>query len=272
LTSSVSKTTATQTGPQHVGLLLVAAALAFSLFAALGIWQIERRAWKLDLMARVDQRVHADAVAAPGIQEWPQLSAAKDEYRRIHTTGTFTATPDTLVQAVTTQGSGFWVMSPLRLADGSVVMVNRGFVPPAAIDQIATAPTAANRTSTVTGLLRMTQPDGAFLRKNDPTNRRWYSRDVHAIAAAHGLDRVAPYFIDADASSMPAIQPAAGNARVVPLGGLTVIAFHNNHVVYALTWFTLAAMVAAATGYFSGVTRWGRRNPPDKEPVRGDDN
>ncbi len=255
-----------------MGLLLVAAALAFSLFAALGIWQIERRTWKLDLMAQVDQRVHADAVMAPDTQQWQQLTTAKDEYRRIRIAGTFTATPDTLVQAVTSQGSGFWVLSPLRLADGSVVMVNRGFVPPEAIDRIATAPAAANRISTVTGLLRMTQPDGAFLRKNDPTNRRWYSRDVQAIAAAHGLDRVAPYFIDADTASMPTVEAATGNPRVTPVGGLTVISFQNNHWVYALTWFTLAAMVAVAAGYFSGVMRWGRRNPAHKEPVRGTDN
>ena len=255
-----------------MGLLLVVAALAFTLFAALGIWQIERRTWKLDLMARVDQRAHADAVAAPGVPQWPQLNAAKDEYRRIRITGAFTATPDTLVQAVTERGSGFWVLSPLRLADGSIVMVNRGFVPPEAVNQIAAAPTAANRTSTVTGLLRMTQPDGAFLRKNDPTNRRWYSRDVQAIAAAHGLGRVAPYFVDADASSILAAEPATGNAQITPVGGLTVIAFHNNHWVYAFTWFTLAAMVAAATGYFSGVTRWGRRNPANKDAVDGSDN
>jgi surfeit locus 1 family protein len=255
-----------------VGLLLVAAALVFTLFAALGVWQIERRAWKLDLIARVEQRAHADAVDAPSVQQWQQLNESNDEYRRIRITGTFTATPDTLVQAVTDRGSGYWVLSPLRLSDSNTVMVNRGFVPPEAINRIATAFTGTNSTSTVTGLLRMTQPNGAFLRKNDPTKHRWYSRDVQAIAAAHGLERVAPYFIDIDASSMLTITASVGNTRIAPVGGLTVIVFHNNHLVYALIWFTLAAMVAAAIGYLSGIARWGRRNKIGKDAVRAVDN
>ena len=44
----------------------------------------------------------------------------------------------------------------------------------------------------------MTEPGGGFLRRNDPAAGRWHSRDVRAIAAARGLDEVAPYFIDAE--------------------------------------------------------------------------
>ena len=109
--------------------------------------------------------------------------------------------------------------------------------------------------STVTGLLRMTQPGGAFLRKNDPVNHRWYSRDVQAIAKANGLAKVAPYFLDADATSTPSTEISANNVPVVPVGGLTVIVFHNNHLVYALTWYALAAMVAGAAWYFFSAER-----------------
>jgi surfeit locus 1 family protein len=90
----------------------------------------------------------------------------------------------------------------------------------------------------VTGLLRVTEPGGGFLRHNDPAADRWYSRDVAAIAARRGLARVAPYFIDADAR---ASEPARSDW---PRGGLTVVRFPNNHLVYALTWFGLAALVA----------------------------
>ncbi|PMW08503.1 Surfeit locus 1 family protein, partial [Pseudomonas sp. GW456-11-11-14-TSB2] len=88
-------------------------------------------------------------------------------------------------------------------------------------------------TATVTGLLRLTEPKGAFLRYNDPGTNRWYSRDVSAISTARGLGPVAPYFIDAD----------AGPAATAPVGGLTVERFTNNHLVYGLTWFALAVMV-----------------------------
>jgi surfeit locus 1 family protein len=218
--------------------LALVAVLLFAMFAALGTWQVQRLAWKLDLIERVEQRVRAPAVAAPGPERWPQVNAANDEYRHVQVTGRFVDHADTLVQASTERGAGFWLLTPLRLADGSVVLVNRGFVTPNAGQPVADTPASA---TTVTGLLRLTEPGGGFLRRNDAAADRWYSRDVQAIAAARGLDRVAPYFIDADAA------PSAGAASASqPIGGLTVVAFHNNHLVYAVTWYTLALMTGWA--------------------------
>jgi len=219
------------------------AVLLFSGFAALGTWQIERRTWKLDLIARVEQRVHAPPALPPAPDHWAQVNAAADEYRHLRLTGIFLPEYETLVQATTTRGSGFWVLVPLRLQDGSVVLVNRGFIPPEGRDRMARATREAQHESTITGLLRMTEPAGGFLRRNDPAADRWYSRDVQAIAQARGLANVAPYFLDADADTTPA---HGADGPAVPVGGLTVIAFHNNHLVYAITWYALALMVAAA--------------------------
>ena len=216
------------------------ALLFFAVFGALGTWQLERRVWKLDLIARVEQRVHAPPVTAPGPSQWPAVTAASDEYRHVTATGIFLDDSQTLVQAVTDLGAGYWVLTPLREADGSIVLVNRGFAPADARDRMQPA---VSTTVTVTGLLRITEPRGAFLRHNDPAANRWYSRDVQAIAAAHRLKHVAPYFIDADASSFA----AAGGLAAAPVSGLTVITFHNSHLVYAITWYTLALMVAGAT-------------------------
>ena len=203
-------------------------------FLALGTWQVQRLFWKLDLIERVESRVHAAPVAAPARAEWPNVAREKDEYRRVTATGLFRHDRTALVQAVTERGAGFWVLTPLVLADGSTLLVNRGFVPadrssPEArlASEIAAGPVA------VTGLLRMSEPGGAFLRSNDPASERWFSRDVSAIAAARGLEDVAPYFIDADATP---------NQGGLPIGGLTVVAFRNSHLVYALTWYALAAM------------------------------
>ncbi|HEY2257220.1 MAG TPA: SURF1 family cytochrome oxidase biogenesis protein, partial [Variovorax sp.] len=109
--------------------------------------------------------------------------------------------------------------------------------------------------TTVTGLLRMTEPKGALLRRNDPGQERWYSRDVQAIALARGLGSVAPYFVDADAAPMP-VGERAPNARRWPAGGLTVVSFNNNHLSYAITWYVLALMVAFAAWH---AQREGRR-------------
>jgi surfeit locus 1 family protein len=224
--------------------LAAVAILIFTSFIALGTWQVERRAWKLDLIARVEQRIHAQATDVPPSAQWPQISAAADEYRRVRISGVFLFDRETLVKASTELGSGFWVITPLRAANGDIVLINRGFVASEHSPRGASDAGASNTTSsaTVTGLLRMTQPGGGFLRRNDPAGDRWYSRDVQAIAAARGLHDVAPYFIDADAA-------AAGadiSADSAPVGGLTVIAFPNNHLVYAITWYVLALMTAIA--------------------------
>ena len=255
-----------------MGLLVALAAVVFAIFASLGTWQIARLSWKLDLIARVNERVHAKEVDAPGSSQWLQLNASNDEYRRIHLAGSFIAGQDTLVQAVTERGSGFWVITPLRLADGTVVMVNRGFIPLEATRNIASAITNTNNESNVTGFLRMTQPGGAFLHQNDPVNHRWYSRDVQAIAKASGLSHVAPYFLDADATSTQSIAPSANNVPFIPVGGLTVIVFHNNHLVYALTWYALAAMVAGAAWHFFSAERRLRHDKKAEVPDRVADN
>ena len=223
------------------GWALCALAL-FMAFAALGTWQLQRRVWKLDLIERVNQRVAAPAVPAPAMPDWPRVNAANDEYRHVALSGRFIEGRDVRVQAVTAIGSGFWLLSPLQLADGSVVLVNRGFVPPKWSAALPAASSAgADASVTVTGLLRLTEPGGGFLRSNDPAAERWFSRDVAAIAQARALSPVAPYFVDAGAA--PA---GSAIAATPPIGGLTVIAFHNSHLVYALTWYTLALMVAGA--------------------------
>ncbi|MEP6588994.1 MAG: SURF1 family protein [Polaromonas sp.] len=222
------------------------AAVLLAGFLALGIWQVERRAWKLALIERVEQRVHAAPapLALPSPPDaWPPVSAASDEYRHLQVSGRFLHEHETLVQAVTRLGSGFWVMTPLQLPDGRTLLVNRGFVPPEARDRSTRSATENAAAVTLTGLLRLSEPEGGFLRKNDPAASRWYSRDVQAIARARALERVAPFFLDVDA-------PAQGRgdaATAWPVGGLTVTSFSNSHLVYALTWFGLALMVLGAS-------------------------
>ncbi|MGH8445000.1 MAG: SURF1 family protein [Solimonas sp.] len=222
--------------PAALGLLAVVAVALFAGLLALGSWQVHRLAWKLDLIARVDARVHAPPAAAPDRAQWPGINAENDEYRHVALAGRWLPGAGTLVQAVTEKGPGFWVLAPLQTADGDIVLVNRGFVPAGqreAARQPPPGPVA------VTGLLRLGEPGGGFLRRNDAAADRWYSRDVAAIAAARGLPAagVAPYFVDADAGTDPEAWPS---------GGLTVVRFHNSHLVYAITWYTLALMVLLA--------------------------
>jgi surfeit locus 1 family protein len=240
--------------------LTVLSLTALTALIVLGIWQVERRAWKLALIDRVERRVHAPAGPVPSPALWPAVTAANDEYRHVAVGGRFLHDRETLVKAVTDDGSGYWVLTPLRRDDGTLVLINRGFVPAERRDASTRRDgNPAGRTE-ITGLLRVTEPKGGFLRSNDPAHDRWYSRDIAAIAAARGLHDVAPFFIDADAA------PAGAG----PIGGLTVIRFPNNHLIYALTWFALAFMLAGGLFVTFGGGRF-RRTRFVHEPAGGSD-
>ena len=168
-----------------------------------------------------------------------------------------------LTQAVTELGAGFWVITPLQQDDGTQVLVNRGFVPEAQRAQwlASPLPPSAPASTAVQGLLRLTEPGGGFLRTNDPAQQRWYSRDVAAISQSLQLSQPAPFFIDAGIP--PARQGPAATATdgTWPRAGLTVIRFHNSHLVYALTWYGLALMVAGAAWYVARYERCLRGRP-----------
>ncbi len=213
-------------------ILLAALTLSTFLFIGLGIWQIERRSEKLALIAAVNARVSAPPAPAPGPAEWRGITASKDAYRHVMVRGAFENDRETVVQAVTDLGAGYWVLTPLRTERGWIVLVNRGFVEPEKRSRAARRAGEPTGPVAITGLLRMTEPKGAFLRKNDPEAGRWYSRDVASIGKARRLTDVAPYFIDA----------ATAGGEGQPTGGLTVVRFYNHHLEYALTWFALAVL------------------------------
>lgn len=227
------------TAKRHTAFALVMAGLA-CVFIGLGTWQVQRLFWKLDLIARVDARVHAAAIPVPAPAEWPSVSAETAEYRHVAAQGTFLHDKEVFVQAVTERGPGFWVVTPLKMANQNIILINRGYVPADRRDPATRPGSQPTGDVTVTGLLRITEPGGGFLRSNDPAAGRWYSRDVAAIAMAERLENVAPYFVDADRAS---------NAGEYPVGGLTVIQFRNSHLVYAITWYSLAAMSIGASIY-----------------------
>lgn len=236
-----------------LALLALLVLVLFAGFMALGVWQIERRAWKLALIERVDARVHAAPVPAPGPDSWATVTAANSGYRHVALHGTYLNGKETYVYASTELGPGYWVITPLRRNDGTIVLVNRGFVPTDRKDPATRKAGEISGQTTVTGLLRVSEPGGTLLRSNRPAEDRWYSRDVAAIAAKRGLTDVAPYFVDADKTAVPG---------GLPVGGLTQVHFRNSHLSYAITWFILALMVLIGAGIVVRSEREVRRSAP----------
>ncbi|EJF80468.1 SURF1 family protein [Bartonella doshiae] len=225
----------------------------FLLFSALGVWQIHRLNWKTNLITSANQRVHLSPVKAPPQNQWAHVTFEKDEYRPVIITGKFLTDKNILVTTVAQNTTGYWVLTPLQTTDNTLTFVNRGFIPMDARNDFQSteelhtnAPThqysALNtEQTTIIGLLRMSEKNGVFPRKNNPDHNIWYTREIPAMAQKLelSLSTVAPYFIDAGKKT--------DTQKKLPIAGLTVIHFRNNHLIYAITWFTLAAGILAAS-------------------------
>ena len=133
------------------------------------------------------------------------------------------------------QGPGYWVFAPARLAGGSIVLVDRGFVPPERKDPASRAQGAPHGTVDVVGVMRWPEPRGMFTPADDPKTNVWYLRDSKAIAAAKKWDTAAPFYIEQEAPVPPGGLPKPGKLAVnLP----------DSHLQYAITWFGLALGLA----------------------------
>ncbi|AGF75096.1 SurF1 family protein [Bartonella australis AUST/NH1] len=222
----------------------------FFVFSALGLWQIQRLNWKLNLITSANKRVYLHPIKAPPQTQWAHITFDTDEYRPVTITGKFLINKNILVTAVTQNTTGYWVLAPLQRTDGTLTFVNRGFIPMDArhrfqrheqlqkSDALYHHFDTETEPTTITGFLRMSEKNGIFPRKNNPEQDLWYTRQLPAMAQKLGLPTVAPYFIDANTKTT--------TQDDLPITGLTVVQFRNNHLTYAITWFILAAGVLSA--------------------------
>jgi surfeit locus 1 family protein len=217
-------------GRSTLGLTLAAGA-AFLILLALGSWQLERRSWKTEIIAQRE----AALAAPPADIAVPQFQPT--EFARIQATGRF-AHEKSLYLTAQTLGDrvGYHIVTPLLLADGSALLVDRGFVPAEAKDPLRRA--AGNPTGEVTveGILRYSTPAGWFTPANQPAQNVWFRRDSAEMAAATGLGGTRPFFL---------LAGTAPNPGGLPIGTKERIEIRNDHLQYAITWYALAAALAA---------------------------
>jgi cytochrome oxidase assembly protein ShyY1 len=233
--------------------LLLPALLVFAVLIALGIWQIERKASKEALIAVLTERVAAPPQALPAAKDWTTLNRASDEYRRVKFTASFDNASEALVFAAATAfrpdvtNPGDWVFTPARLNDGRLIVVNRGFVPDTRRDPKSRPQGQIAEPIEIAGALRWPDERHWFTPSDDPARNLWFTRDPAGIAAAKGLDpkMVAPFYVEQEAPAPPGGLPQPGKL---------VIVLPDNHLQYALTWFGLAAVLAAVFGSWAATS------------------
>ncbi|HEY1432950.1 MAG TPA: SURF1 family protein [Stellaceae bacterium] len=203
---------------------------ALMICLGLGAWQIERLFWKQDLIAQREAAVAAAPAAVP-----KTLAEARGmEFRHVTDEGVFQYDKEIYLGATSEGGGqGYQVLTPLLEPGGRSVFVNRGYIPAELKDPAKRAAGEIPGPVRVEGLLRL-PPAGRpnwFLPDNRPDLNYWFWVDLAAMSAADRLERVAPFYIDADATPNPGGWPK---------GGVTRLALPNNHLQYAITWFSLA--------------------------------
>ncbi len=236
--------------PSNLRSLIVpglAALVAFAILIGLGTWQLQRKAWKEGLTAQIEARAYGEPGEIAPPAEWSAWRAEADEFRKVRVTGTFLHSSETPVYGLApgqrgAPAQGYYLMTPLRLRDGAVVMVNRGFVPTELRDPASRPQGQPEGEVTVTGLVRAPEERNAFTPADDPARNTWFARDPQAIARAHNLDRVAPFYVEADATP---------NTGGWPKGGQTRLTLANNHLQYAFTWFGIALTLIGVFGAFA---------------------
>lgn len=210
----------------------IATAIMTAILVGLGVWQVQRLNWKLDLIATMTRKMHAAPMAVDGpggaLRQAPQ-----NEYARVSLSGHFDNAKEAYV--FTTDpvlGAVYHVLTPFETGAGDIYLVDRGMVPIGKRDPSTRAEGQIVGEIHLIGIWRTPDAPGLFTPAPDPAHRIWYARDVKAIAVADHVQVAAPVVIEADATLNPGGWPR---------GGQTVVDLPNNHLSYAITWFGLAA-------------------------------
>lgn len=237
-------------GPARAVLAALVWVAALAVLLSLGTWQMQRLAWKEKLLADIAERRIEAPVALDAIEAMSK--AANDlEYRPLAVSGTFAHDKERHFLATWNGQSGYHVYTPLLLADGRYVFVNRGFVPFEKKEASTRGEGQVAGEQTLQGLARekLAEKPSSIVPDNDLSKNVFYWKDLDAMAASAGIApaNLVPFFVDADNKANPG---------GLPIGGVTQFELPNNHLQYALTWYGLAlALVGVSSAYLWRVRR-----------------
>lgn len=211
----------------------IAALLALSVLIGLGYWQLQRRAWKLDLIERIDSRVYGESVSLSLVKEaWERERDV--EYYRVLLVGHFEHSQERHLYTVVDGQAGWRVITPFITRQGEIVLTDRGFVPEALKQPEARSQGQIEGQIEMIGLARAPVERHWFAPEHDLAANRWFWRDIPGMAASLPLEertKVLPFMVEAEDEDIPGGWPR---------GGVTILDLPNRHLEYALTWFGLA--------------------------------
>jgi surfeit locus 1 family protein len=224
--------------------LTFATLIGLALLIGLGVWQLQRLQWKEGLIARVEARTKSKPITFERAIALARVGQDLS-YTPVTVEGRYHHKLERYLYALSPEGKPGWhVITPLETVKGTMVLVDRGFVPEALRDPATRKQGEVQDVVTVTGLVRNSEAPNLFVPDNEPDKNQWFSRDLPTMAQSMfpgGTVQVAPFFLEAEASDVPGGWPQGGQTRVT---------FPNNHLQYAITWFGLAVCLLAVYGIY----------------------
>ena len=221
--------------------------LMVAVFVGLGFWQLQRRIEKHALIAALTERLAAAPQPLPPPSRWNALQPGRGEFRRVSFEATYRSAPDAMVYSSGSavrgdvSGPGTWAFMPARLASGETLVIDTGFVQNTMQDRAfqdrVVKPLVTGEPVTMTGYIRFPEAASVLTPSQNIAKRLWFARDHLAMAKSLGWGEVAPFYIDLE-------QPMPPNG--IPKPGPLEVHLKDDHLQYAITWFTLAGAVAIA--------------------------
>jgi surfeit locus 1 family protein len=224
---------------QRVWPILLVAALGVAVLCALGAWQVQRLQWKNGLLAQLSSKVAGAPVTIAEAEN--RISRGEDvEFLRVGATGRFEHRFAVKVMTTYAGGPGFAIVTPLILADGRAVFVDRGVVPESGLDELDKPEGSVS----LSGIVRLHDSGPGYFDVRGEHSGLWYWWDVPAMQSGSNLPGAiiwVPFVIQL----LPGENPATFPRPSEPRAGLS-----NNHLGYAITWFGMAAALLVMSSLF----------------------
>ncbi|MEO3386103.1 SURF1 family protein [Mesorhizobium sp. CAU 1741] len=233
-------------------LLLVLGLVALAILLALGTWQVQRLAWKENLLATIEQRVASAPNSISSITT-RRVTTGDVDYWPVSVGGEFRHEGERHFFATHQGRTGYFIYTPFEFDEGRYVLVNRGFVPFELKEPSLRPESQVDGWQTIEGLARnpLDEKPSWVVPENDVDGNIFYWKDLQVMAATSGVGEPEDYvsfFIDVN---------DAPNPGGLPVGGVTLISLPNSHLQYAVTWYGLALALVGVMGTWL----WRQRKP-----------
>jgi len=213
----------------------------------LGVWQLYRLQWKLDLIKRRSEHLGDPPLELPSDLSNPQ-ALANLEFRPVYVTGQYLHNQENYLQprlyerlGEKLKVSGYHVLTPFLTKSGQAVLINRGWIPKDKISPSSRPEGQVEGETSVVGIARTSSSKpNWFTPKNSPQMRMWFWIDFDDFASYTSPPINKNIYIEAGIPS----ELSKHKTERYPIGGQSTVSLRNQHLNYAITWFTLGVCLS----------------------------